>query len=456
MSLTKRLVKNSFAGVLSKISIVIFRLIQVPILLSALGKDDYGRWLILYSLPSWIMLANLGFGSVASNEIIIKKAEGDEEKSQLIYNLTFRLLGVILLLIVLIVSSTATFIDWTSFLKTNSERNNEIALSVIFFTFSTMISSFTELHYARIKAAQKSYLIPLLGSIRPWLELLTVLIVLQFSKRFDYLSFAILFTTCIHIVSTNIISFKLMPSVYFKGISYKFKDFNFLIKKGVAFQAFPLGNALLYQGNLLVIQIFLGPESVALFGTVRTLVRSVNQVIETINQITWPEISILFGEKNILKIAQLHRLSILTSFIAAVAFTSFLYITGQNIFNFWTKDNLILSNDLLLLFLIPIPFNALWVTSSVIHMASNKHEGLAIRYLAAMILAVMACCVFSYNFGIRGAAISTIVSDVVLIPYVFYNSLKILGETKKDFVGNFKREIYDIIYKNNVYWHSKK
>lgn len=74
-------------------------------------------------------------------------------------------------------------------------------------------------------------------------------------------------------------------------------------------------------------------------------------------------------------------------------------------------------------------------------MASNNHEGLAMRYLAAMCLAVIGCVLLSYFFGIEGAAISTVIADIVLIPYVFRVSLFLTGDTFEKFMNGIKYDV---------------
>jgi O-antigen/teichoic acid export membrane protein len=73
-------------------------------------------------------------------------------------------------------------------------------------------------------------------------------------------------------------------------------------------------------------------------------------------------------------------------------------------------------------------------------MASNKHEGLAIRYLIATVIAVVACWLLAYSIGIEGAAVSTILVDFILIPYVLRKSLFITKDTWMDFIGGLADE----------------
>ena len=170
----------------------------------------------------------------------------------------------------------------------------------------------------------------------------------------------------------------------------------FLFQKGIAFQAFPLGNAILFQGNLLVVQYILGSTAVVLFATARTLVRSINQIFELANQVIWPELSHMLGLGDLTQAARLHRFAVGVTLLVSIFCVIGMAFLGKPIYSFWTHKTVILSQQLLIIFLLPIPFNAFWFTSSVVHVACNKHEGLAIRYLIATGSALVACAVLAY------------------------------------------------------------
>jgi O-antigen/teichoic acid export membrane protein len=441
MELKKALFKNFLASGWGKVSAVLFRLIQVPVLLSFLGIEDYGRWLVLYTLPSWLSLANLGFGSVAANDISIAIGQGDIDRARMIYSSTMRVLMYILGAGLLLLLPPAIFFHWEKFLKLPAERHDEIMWVLVWFTFSTLLSFFGEIFQARFRAARKAHVYIFLYSFRPWIELLITIIVLQFTTRLDHLAFAVLCSTIIFIIAAQWMSYRTMPQLSYSASYVQKGQLRNLFKKGLAFQAFPLGNALIYQGNILVVQMILGPAAVAIFGSVRTLVRSINQMLELINQVMWPELSFLFGKGDLQKAARLHRIGVVSSIAIALFFMLVLGLFGEKLFYFWTGGAFSLSKPLLLLFLLPIPFNSLWFTSSVIHMASNNHEGLAIRYLGAMFLAVVGCVLLSLSSGMEGAAVSTVIADIVLIPYVFKVSLSLTGDTLEKFIRGIKYDM---------------
>lgn len=429
MKLKAALIRNSLASGWGKISTVLFRLVQIPVLLSFLGVEDYGRWLVLYSFPSWIQLANLGFGSVASNEMSMAAAAGNIDKAKAVYATTLALVSAIFAVGLVLVSGIVPFLPSEQLLRLGAERHREITLVIIWFTISTLLTFYGEVYEARFRSARKAHMPVLLYSFRPWLELLGMVIVLQFSHRFDYLAIAVLTTTVIYTLAMKWLSYRSIKEITFSTKNIQKGQVRPLFKKGLSFQAFPLGNALIFQGNILVVQVILGPVAVAIFGSVRTLVRSINQMLELINQVMWPELSLLFGAGDFKRIARLHRIGVALSITAAFFCVLCLAIFGQSLYNFWTHNSIALPQSLLLLFLLPIPFNALWFTSSVIHMASNQYEGLALRYLIAMVLAIIACAVLSQLWGIEGAAVSTLISDIVLIPFVLKHSLKLTHDT---------------------------
>lgn len=441
MSTKISLIQNILSIGWGKISSVFIRLLQVPLLLTTLGVDEYGQWLVISSIPSWLTLANLGFGSVASNEISIAIAAGSYNRARGIFSSSLALMLIITIMGSIISIIISPFISWEYLLIVPSNRHSELTLTVIWLAISVFLSFSSETFGGRLRAARKAYVAVNINSLRPWLDLLAMFVVLQYTTRFDYLAFASVFCTVIHLGLLKWFSKRALPTLSFSLANIQIKEFKYLFQKGISFQAIPLGNALLFQGNLLVIQTILGSSSVALFATARMLVRSVNQFFELTNQAIWPEISLLFGSNDLAKIARLHRISVGVSTVLACISVFFLAFFGQIFYEWWTGKAIELTEHLLLFFLIPIPFNAFWYTSSVVHMASNQHEGLALRYLISSGLTIVMCIIFSYYQGIEGAALSTLLMDLILIPYVLTHSLALTGDSWNGFVSGLFQEV---------------
>jgi O-antigen/teichoic acid export membrane protein len=441
MRTRQALLKNSIVGIWSKVSTLLFRIIQVPLLLSFLGVEGYGLWLVISSLPSWLTLANMGFGSVSANEMSIAMANGDVNRARKILSSTVALIFSISVIGILLIVLIAPFIPWETFIKLPASRHNELTYTIILLSSSVFLSFTTDVLSGRFRAARRAHVSMLLDSFKPWLELLLMVIVLRFSIRYDYLALSLLLSMIGYLIINTWLSGRSLPSLAFSIKDIEVSQFRLLFKKGIAFQAFPLGNALLFQGNLLVIQGILGPVSVALFATTRTLVRSINQLMEMVNAIIWPELSILIGTNDLVKAARLHRIGVGLTVISSVVCVLAMSVFGRSIYELWTGRAIGLPQQLLVLFLLPIIFNGVWYTSSVVHTSCNKHEGLAIRYLIASVLAIIACSVLSYYQGVEGAALSTLTVDLILIPYVIKHSLILTDDTIGKFIPGIWHEI---------------
>lgn len=441
MQIKAVILRNILAGGSGKVSIVLFRILQVPVLLSALGVEEYGRWLVLASIPSWLTLANLGFGSVAATEMSMAVAAGDLPRARSVYSTALALITAVGLSGSFIIFVVSPIVPWERFLSVPIARHNELATAVNFLGLAVLISFYADTFYGRFQAARKTHQAVLLLSGRPWIELCTMLAVLQFSTRLDVLAAAMFCSASIFLALYQWLSRRSMPELIFSRCEIQRGRIRQLFKKGIAYQAFPIGNALLFQGNLLIVQYFLGPATVTLFATARTLCRSVNQSMELVNQAVWPELSRLLALGDLLKAGRLHRISVLVSISVALASFVFLGVFGLALYGWWTGKAVNMTQELLLLFLLPIPFNALWFTSSVVHVACNQHEGLAARYMLGTIFAVTTCAVLAFHQGIKGVALSTVVADLVLIPFVLKRSLALTGDSWAGLVNSLRQEI---------------
>jgi len=207
------------------------------------------------------------------------------------------------------------------------------------------------------------------------------------------------------------------------------------LRKGVAFQAFPLGNALSNQALLMIVGTALGPVAVAVFGTARTMARLGTQFMELINHAVWPEMTLLLGSREYVKAAAVHR--------AAAAYTVALgaitaigaIVVGPWIFGIWTLGELSVSHSLMVIFGTAILLQSIWHASLIVQLAVNEHEGVAVRYVFGALAAVVCCWPLSKAFGLYGAAASSMVIDAILIPYCLVKALAITHDTLPQFLA---------------------
>lgn len=216
------------------------------------------------------------------------------------------------------------------------------------------------------------------------------------------------------------------------------------MKKGSIYQAFPLGHAVILQGQILVVHQTMGAASVAVFSTARTLVRLISQGLEMVNHSVWPEMSRLFGTSDLKGAARLHRTSVTTALVLSLAGAVLLWSIGPWLYATWTHQMLVVDDQLLIPLLATIPAGAFWYTSSMVALSCNAYEALARRFLFASLIAHLFCWWFSQMFGLPGTALSILVADTIMIPFVFSRSLSLTEDNRP---GLLRRFISDIRYR---------
>lgn len=426
MEVKRNIYKNFIAGLFGKFGQVGIRLIQVPILINYLGVEQYGTWILLSSIPSWLSISNLGFGTVAGNDAAIAAGENNQEKIDEIYSSTMIAVVAIVIVLSFICTLAISFIDWIVLLEKSNLHVIEIKGVLLALSFTVLIGFIPQVEAIKYRVENKNYRSIWLSNSRPWIDFLLLWLVIHLDGGMVGIAVAGLIGIIIYSLSIFVDTkknCKYIPMSKRKVSKYYTK---YLVKKGLIFQAFPMGHAIQNQGYIMVVNYLLGPVAVTLFTTLRTFVRSANQVMELINQSVWPEISFLLGAKRMREARDVHDKSVKISGIAALGIVLVLLSFGPFLYSFWLGKAVEVKYELLIWFILPIPLTAWWFTSSVVLMASNLYEDYALRYVLVCTLSLLVALGLGYKYGMPGIAISLVVVDILMVWYIREASLRIL------------------------------
>ncbi|HMI00883.1 MAG TPA: hypothetical protein VK541_00295, partial [Pedobacter sp.] len=97
MSLKKNLLKNGIATGLQKGVNILEQLLLVPFFITAWGVNFYGEWLTLTVIPTMFAYTNLGFGSAAAGQLVLRYAAAEYQKAANISRTGFLLISLTLL-----------------------------------------------------------------------------------------------------------------------------------------------------------------------------------------------------------------------------------------------------------------------------------------------------------------------------------------------------------------------
>ena len=80
----------------SKAASTEIQLVQVPVLFHFWGETVFGVWLVLTGIPTYLSFSNIGFGSVAGNEMTMLMARKEQEAALSVFQSCWWLISLVL------------------------------------------------------------------------------------------------------------------------------------------------------------------------------------------------------------------------------------------------------------------------------------------------------------------------------------------------------------------------
>jgi O-antigen/teichoic acid export membrane protein len=428
-----RLIRGLGATALGPVVTAIVQIVSVPVFLHFWGAKLYGEWLIISAIPTYLALSDLGFGSVAGNDMTMRVAAGDRDGALEAFQSTWALILMTSALVGVSILSFIWFLPVTHWLNLSSIPAPEVRLVLMLLSAYALSVLQTHLITSGFRCEGNfAYGMLLNNGMRLAEFALTVILVARGAKPVSVAAMLLL----ARILATCVMSWQMVhrsPWLSF-GLRYaRLGSVRRLASPAVAYMAFPAGIAVSIQGMVLVIGIVLGPVAVATFSTMRTLTRFAFQIMDVIKQSVLPELSAAYGARKWDLARRLHRTACQAALWLALAAVAFLFVAGGHIFKLWTHGRVIMDVGAFHWLLLGIVANSFWYTSLVVPIASNTHERVAALYLAGSAGSLILARFLLPHFGISGAAMSLLVIDAVLGWYVVRMSLAKLEDRASDF-----------------------
>lgn len=431
MSVTKGVLSNGAVAVLQKVVRILDQLLLVPFFLTAWGAVYYGEWLTLSIIPSVLAFSDLGFGSAVCNSFVLAYAAGKKQeaanlnKSGLLIISCSVLLGAILTITLLSLGKNFHLFD-----KSIIPEDDAI-LAVTFMIVARLLSFYSQLVEGYFRSARKAALGSLLGSVQSVINILVGFCVLYLGYGVVGYSVSQFIVSILFIGAYFSIGFRLIDLKSYKGKVLR-SDIKLITIKGLGYMMTPVWQSIYFQGTTFVVRLTLGPANVAVFNTVRTLCRSVNQLYSIINGSIFPDLQYEYGKGNMQTVHKLFRIAVVFSMCIGLVGSIFLLLFGLDIYELWTRSTLAVPRNVWFTFMVGVLFNAVWWTSVVTYRMTNRPYHFAIMSTLSACLSVGISYVLSMYLGLWGAAIGAILYDAVMMFYVLPDSCHLLGMKVKD------------------------
>src|ERR1700679_2779100 len=92
----RRLLVGSVTTLISKAASTVIQVVQVPVLLHYWGRSMFGVWGILTGIPIYLSFSNVGFGSVAGNEMTMLMAREEQDAALSVFQSCWWLISLVM------------------------------------------------------------------------------------------------------------------------------------------------------------------------------------------------------------------------------------------------------------------------------------------------------------------------------------------------------------------------
>ena len=429
-----RLLRGFGATSLSPVVAAIIQLGSVPVFLHAWGAAKYGDWLLLSAIPSYLTLSDLGFGDASGSDMSMRVAANDRESALRTFQSSWVLVTSVSLVAFLASLASAWLIPWQHWFKLSGVSSSQAAAIVIVLAACVVVAQQNGVAESGYRCDGHFATGTLWVTVQRLVEVVAATIVAVLGGGLLAVAFTYLVVRCLGTIGYLLLLRRLSPWIHFGSRYAQWQTIRKMAAPAFGFMAFPVGQALSFQGFTVLIGAMLGPIAVVSFSTLRTLSRLNLQLTLVIKHSLWPELSRAFGVGDIPLARRLHRHACQAAFSVSILGSLLLWAIGPFIYRIWIRHNVGFDATCFHILLLVAVANSLWDTSAVIPMSINGHVRIATIYALATALSLALGWFFIPPLGIAGAALALLAIDVWMTGLVLRTALRHVQDTKKDFV----------------------
>lgn len=243
---------------------IIVNLLYVPLLIKTLDVENYGVWLTLTTMISWLAFFDVGLGHGMRNKVAESLAKNDIQKTKEYVSTTYVLMSLIAFSIIIFSFTVIPFLNWNYLLNAKSIDSGMLtALAIwvfVLFIVQLVLKLITSLLFALQKPAQTS-LVTFLSQL---VGLAVVWVMSYFPDRFTLLDYGVVISVCPLIV---FIVYSLIFFSWHRDIAPSFSCFKKSMCKdvanlGIQFFLIQLTAIFLFQSNSFILAQVIDSSSV--------------------------------------------------------------------------------------------------------------------------------------------------------------------------------------------------
>lgn len=427
-TILRRVLNGLGANAYGQFVTVVVQLVGVPVLLYAWGSQLYGEWLILFAIPAFLVMSDLGFSQSAGNDMTARVGRGDRAGALTVFQ-SLLVLVCPITVAGLILSVGAIWHlplrDWLRFEAMDAETVRWALSLLVAQMFVYLLNAVT---YAGFRCTGDYALQVSLESTTRLLQFVGVWIVALAGGGPAAAAVAFFGVRALATPALAVLLVRRHQWLRFGIAHARRAELHRLFRPALANVAIPLAQALNIQGMVLVISAALGPLAVVVFTTLRTLTRLVLQLVLAVSHAAEPELAAAYGAGNRALMRSLFVHMLRGGLWLAVVAATGLALFGGFILDVWTHGKVAMDSVLFSLLLGSALASVLWYGALIMLRAANLHLRAASIYAVASGMAVgMAAVLLAWSGNVADTGVALLIMDTVMALYTLNVAARLLN-----------------------------
>jgi len=437
---TEKYIKGLTSTTFQKILTKSIGFLVTPIILSYLGQEEYGIWIIIGSFLGYMGL--MDFGITGSVTQLIAKNDNKEniEKINIIVNNSF-FLQIIIGFIIIILGIGCSFI-FPNLFDINPSSKETAFMAFFLASIGYGISFPPKTLKGLIRGRQ--YI-----SLSIWLEFFIFLLTTLLNLYFLSLGLGLLAlpigTIIIRILSYFLfykMAKKTFPQLKISLSYFKWKDAKSILNISGIWFIGSMSAVIIYTSDTLIIGSILSTGAVTIYALTFRLSEVFREFIYTFNTTAMPGIGQLAGEGQVDKIKNI----LLTMFPLVInttlGITLFIIFFNQDFMKIWVGIELYGGDNLNLIFALTLFTSVIFHSFSIILSSGLNLKTVTTSRVIEAILNIILSLILIQYYGVLGVALGTLFANILTSFWIVPTfSCKYLNISFKQFIEEFKVNI---------------
>lgn len=328
--------KNILISLGLKGTSILISLILIPITINYLNPTEYGVWLTLLSILSWISFFDIGLGNGLRNKLAEAFAKEDQFLAKVYVSTTFAILSLIMTICFLFFVGFNSFLNWSAILNIDQQLGSQLSSIIVFIFAFSCIQFILKLTGVVPIADQRPAINDLINTAGNVVSLLCIYI-LTLTTQGSLFKAAFVFTGVPVIIF--LVAYFILFNKEYKSIRPSFKYINFtyardLFGLGVQFFIIQIACMVIFtSANLIITQLF-GPEQVTPYNIAFKYFSVITMLVGIIMTPMWSAITDAYT-RNDLKWIRAQMRSLIKLWGAVVVCVVLMLILAQPVYHFW-------------------------------------------------------------------------------------------------------------------------